>query len=357
MKNILLISSALCLFPAYGTTVTPTTTSNQPTTSVVATTETEESTPPISTTASDHIDTADTPTATAAPIPISTGALTNAATHHETTSPSSTATDHPSSANTIGTDHTPTKTSFSSQQLNELKEHVRNILKENPDIVINAIQDFSEKQQLEQQKKSHKLITDHKDALLDHGSASMIGNPNGHTKLIVFLDPNCPHCREFEKILHVAITKLPDLSVYFRHWAILGDDSTEVVKGIVAAQLQDKAKAISDKIANAEDRLNLEKFTKIAKECGVDIEQMKKDMVGEKVRKIIEHNKVLAEKLGLQGTPTSILAKDGQIQMISPTDEKSLMDDITGPTSSSELAIDAPILEKMEESLLQKKDE
>ncbi len=227
------------------------------------------------------------------------------------------------------------KTSFSVEQKGELISVVKQIIKENPEIVIDAIQGYSEKQQAAHQEKTEKLIADNKAGLLDKEASSIIGNPDGQRKLVVFVDPNCPHCREFEKILHSVTTKFPDLGIYFRHWAILGEDSTEVAKGLVAAQLQGKFAAISQKVASFDNRLNLETFYKLAQESGLNIDQLKKDMASEKVNKILEQTKDLAEKIGLQGTPTSVLSDQTGLHLISPTDEESLVNSLKGNSKNS----------------------
>lgn len=223
--------------------------------------------------------------------------------------------------------------SFSAEQIKELRDLIKSTVSENPETVINALQSYSEKQQAEQQEETQKLIVAHKDGLLNKETSPIIGNPDGTAQLVVFVDPNCPHCRELEKILHTVAPKFPELGVYFRYWAILGDDSTDVVKGIVASHLQNKFEAVSLKISQFENRLNLEGFLKLAQQAGLNIEQLKKDMSSEKVETIISGNKTLAETLKLQATPTTILSTSSGVEIITPTEEDSLIESLKKATS------------------------
>lgn len=238
-----------------------------------------------------------------------------------------------SSSHPVSAALTKPSSSFSAEQIKELQDLIKSTLSENPETVINALQSYSEKQQIEQQEETQKLISAHKDGLLNKETSSVIGNPDGTAQLVVFVDPNCPHCRELEKILHTVAPKFPELAVHFRYWAILGDDSADVVKGIVAAHLQNKFEAVSLKIAQFENRLNLEGFLKLAQQAGLNIEQLKKDMASEKVSTIIADNKTLAETLKLQATPTTILSSSSGLEIITPTEEDSLIESIKKATS------------------------
>lgn len=263
-----------------------------------------------------------------------TGVITHPTSTPLTLHPSST---QPTDSNS-GTTNSAPLSAPQLQQLHQLiKATVEETLKNNPEMIINAIQTFSDKQQQDQQKKVDSLVAENKTNLIDPSSSSIIGDQNAEKKLVVFVDPNCPHCREFEKILIALPKKQPKVGVYLRHWAILGDDSSQVIKGILAAHKQGKFTDISQKISETEGGLNGDSFMKIASDPAlhINIEQLKKDMESEAVIKTIEANRELAEKIGLQWTPATVLITPTSTKMISPTDEESLIEALKDTDDSS----------------------
>ncbi|HXF90380.1 MAG TPA: thioredoxin domain-containing protein [Candidatus Nitrosotenuis sp.] len=218
--------------------------------------------------------------------------------------------------------------SFTKEQTDEIKRIVAQTLSDNPEHVVKAIQNFGEQEQQKQIKAMDEAIAQNKDKLTGPQGAILLGNKGGPIKLVVFLDPNCPHCRRFDKILQEIEKDHSKLEIVYRLLPILGEKSVETSRVLLAASLIDGAKfhKLIAKVAISQEPLDKSRTLQIAKESGFDPKVIEEKMTSEDVKKAIEVNSQLAQDINLQGTPTSILADNESIKVIMPTDKKSLED-------------------------------
>lgn len=217
-------------------------------------------------------------------------------------------------------------TQFSKEQIDEIKRIVSDTINENPEHVVKAIQNFGEQEQLKQIKAMDEAIAKNKDKLLAQAGAVKFGAKDASTKLVVFLDPNCPHCRKYDKILQEVEKENGKLEIVYRLLPILGEKSVEATKVMIAASTIDHGKFLKvlEKVAVSQEALDKEKTLEIAKEVGFDTKAVEAKMSGDDVKKALDTNAQLAQDINLQGTPTSILANKDSIKMITPSDKKSL---------------------------------
>ncbi len=221
--------------------------------------------------------------------------------------------------------------SLSATQQADIEKLVLKTIENNPEILVKAIQGFSESQQKEALKKEAEKMTKFKDDLLDDKTAVVGGNPNGTVKLVVFADPNCPHCRHFEANLNDVKGLYSNLKVYMRPWPIMGNESADTVTGLMAAAKQgyDKYESLIMRIATSNEKVDKVKFLKMAKELGIDMKKLQKAMDSDDVRKEIKSNHELAVKIGLDATPTIIMFDGADTQILMPGDKESLKKSLT----------------------------
>lgn len=208
----------------------------------------------------------------------------------------------------------------------QLKQKVTDILNENPEIIVGALQKFNQNQQRASQEKMEAALMKYQGEISKESSAVVLGKKGAEVKLIVFLDPNCPHCRPFSLALNNVHEKFPNVAILVRNWPILGKDSEDVVRGLWAIQQQgqDKFNAATKAIASSEDRYTFEKLLAWVKDHNLDVAKFKEDSESKATREIVEETKKLAADIGLEGTPTSLLTDKKGARLVMPTDEKSL---------------------------------
>lgn len=215
---------------------------------------------------------------------------------------------------------------FTPSQEASIEKIVANYIKNNAGEVVTAIRVFGEEQQKELLKREAAKISQFKNDLLNDTTAIVGGNPNGTIKLVVFADPNCPHCRHLEANLSEIKGLFSNLKVYLRPWAIMGPESSEVVSGLMAIAKNgyDKYDSVALRIATSNEKIDKKKFLKFSKELGLDVKKIQKAMESEEVRNSVNYNHELAVKMKLDATPTILMFDAEGAHIILPGDKESL---------------------------------
>jgi protein-disulfide isomerase len=94
---------------------------------------------------------------------------------------------------------------------------------------------------------------------------------------------------------------------------VLGPDSVEASRVSLAVKNQLKGEKLFDyhvKVLETRGRVNGERAVAVAKEMGLDIARLQKDMDGPDVRAALQENVSLADKLGLSGTPAFVIGDE-----------------------------------------------
>lgn len=221
------------------------------------------------------------------------------------------------------------KGNFTAAQKEEINKSIKEYLKNNPQELIKVIQDFSVQQQKEAFEKVQANIGAAKGELTDPKNAIVMGKADAAVKLVLFVDPNCPHCRIFEATLgeiEKELSEKDNLCVMIRQWPILGDASKAVAAGLIAANAQDSKKfqVLSEKIIKSDKKWDAEQFLAAAKEAGYDVEKIKAALGGEAVLAQLKNTAELATKIGLDATPTLILADKKGARLVQVPDKDSL---------------------------------
>lgn len=216
---------------------------------------------------------------------------------------------------------------FSNAQLDELKKIIKEEISKNPEIIMKTVQSYGEEQQKVAMKQEAEKMSKFTDDLTNDKTAIISGNPTGNIKLVVFADPNCGHCRHFENELNSIKGEFNNVKIYTRPWAIRGQESIDVINGMVALNVKDPVKfeTVSKAIASSQEGVDKDKFLKMLKEATFDPKKLEDEEVLKDAKKIVDANKELAEKkLGLTGTPSVFLIDKSGLQIVMPGDKDSL---------------------------------
>lgn len=216
---------------------------------------------------------------------------------------------------------------FSNAQLDELKKIVKEEISKNPEIIMKTVQSYGEEQQKVAMKQEAEKMSKFTEDLINDKTAIISGNPTGNIKLVVFADPNCGHCRHFENELNSIKGEFNNVKIYTRPWAIRGQESIDVINGMVALNVKDPVKfeTVSKAIASSQEGVDKDKFLKMLKEATFDPKKLEDEEVLKDAKKIVDANKELAEKkLGLTGTPSVFLIDKSGLQIVMPGDKDSL---------------------------------
>ncbi|MEO0358812.1 MAG: DsbA family protein [Pseudomonadota bacterium] len=196
-------------------------------------------------------------------------------------------------------------TAASAQTLDEdrIKELALQAIMENPQIIMEAVA-LLEAQQREQQALAAATVLD---GLGDDPNAPILGNPDGDVVVVEFFDYNCPYCRRAGEVVEQLIAADPNVKVVLREWPILGDASVVAARASLAARNQDQYAAFHWALMKAQGRASEATVMRLARDLGMDVDQLQTDMASDSVNEHIAKSTELARAMGFTGTPAFVI--------------------------------------------------
>jgi protein-disulfide isomerase len=166
---------------------------------------------------------------------------------------------------------------------------------------------------------------------------NVLGDPSAPLTLTDFSDLRCIHCRHFsEDTLPVLIdryVRTGRLRIVFANLPILGPSSIAVARMAAAVGLQGHEFDFVDHFfRNASGQVNDDLLRRIAGEIpGVDVDVAMQKRDSQEATAQLDEARSLAERFGVQGTPTILLGKTGATPRVLTQARANRPDTITGP--------------------------
>lgn len=164
---------------------------------------------------------------------------------------------------------------------------------------------------LAQEARGNPMPEDLRKSLERDPTAPVLGNPDGDITLTEFFDYNCPFCRKMVQPMHRLILEDKNLRVVFREWPVFGEDSDFATRASLASLPQEKYWQLHTALFRTKGRVTEDATMKAAREVGLDIPRLERDMAADQVERHITMSYMLAEHMSLVGTPTFIAGDEG----------------------------------------------
>jgi protein-disulfide isomerase len=215
----------------------------------------------------------------------------------------------------LGTSVVPARAeSFSAPQRTEIEKIIKDYLLAHPEVLQEAMAELEKKQQVAEAEKARSAIKNHSDALFNSPRQVVLGNPQGDVTFVEFFDYNCGYCKRALNDMTTLLNNDPKLKIVLKEFPVLGPGSVEAAQVAVAVRMQDKTgKKYLDfhqKLLGGRGQVDKGKALAAAKDAGLDIARIEKDMKSDEVSKTLEESMKLAEALGLNGTPSYVIGND-----------------------------------------------
>ena len=190
---------------------------------------------------------------------------------------------------------------------------VHDYILKNPDVVIQSLQGYQQKQMDQARKTMEKTQTNapkYADPLFHQSIDPMTGNPTGKVTVVEFFDYQCPHCIDMTPVMTAIVKANPEVRVVYKEFPIRGPASETAAKAALAAQMQGKYIEFQHALMGV-NKLPLtdDIIFDAAKSVGLDMEKLKTDMKSKTVEQQIKDTYKLAQDLQLMGTPALFIAK------------------------------------------------
>ena len=203
---------------------------------------------------------------------------------------------------------------FSEPQRTEIQKIIKDYLLAHPEVLQEAMAELQKKQQVAEAEKARSAVKNHSDALFNSPRQVVLGNPQGDVTFVEFFDYNCGYCKRALTDMVEIMGKDPKLKVVLKEFPVLGPGSVEAAQVAVAVRMQDKTGKkyleFHQKLLGGRGQVDKAKALATAKEIGLDMARLEKDLKSDEVSKTIEESMKLAEALGLNGTPSYVIGND-----------------------------------------------
>jgi protein-disulfide isomerase len=209
--------------------------------------------------------------------------------------------------NAIGNDP-----SLSAQQRKQVKEIIREYLQKNPQDIIQSVQTMRDQQKNNAKNLNQKNLVIYKELIINDPTSPIAGNPKGDVTIVEFFDYGCGYCKKIFPNLKRLISEDKNIRFVFKELPILSRQSELAARAALAAWRQDKKiyMVIHSEFMNLRGRFSEARIFRIAKNKGLDLVQLKKDMQSLTMDETIARNRQLAQKLNITGTPGFIIGNN-----------------------------------------------
>ncbi len=203
---------------------------------------------------------------------------------------------------------------FSTPQKSEIERIVRDYLVAHPEVLQEAMGELEKRQTAAETEKHKTAVKEHAQALYSSPRQVNLGNPQGNVTFVEFFDYNCGYCKRAMSDMLTLLKDDPKLKVVLKEFPVLGPGSVEAAQVAVAVRMQDKSGQkyleFHQKLLGGRGQADKAHALAVAKDIGMNMPQIEKDMASPEVKTTLDENLKLAEALGLNGTPSYVIGSD-----------------------------------------------
>lgn len=192
----------------------------------------------------------------------------------------------------------------------DVKNIVRELLSEEPGLVMEALQAHQAKEQERQAEVTKASLQTHRAFLNDFDKTPFLGNPKGDVVVIEFFDYNCGFCKRVLPDVLELVEKNPNVKVMMKELPILSEESNLAARFALAAHKQGKYTEYHSALMDAQGGKNEARLISIARGMELDVEKLKRDANSAEIAGILDKNREVAQAIGVRGTPAFIFGDE-----------------------------------------------
>jgi len=203
--------------------------------------------------------------------------------------------------------------SFSDVQRGDIETIVRNYLLAHPEVLEEAMAELTRRQSAAEAEKQQASVAKNAEAIFTSPRGVTIGNRDGDVTFVEFFDYNCGYCKRAMLDMLEIMKGDSKLKVVLKEFPVLGPSSIEAAQVGVAVRMQDpsgrKYLDFHQKLLTGKGQADKARAMAAAKEAGLDMGKLEKDLASPEIRATLEENFKLAEAMGMNGTPSYVIGK------------------------------------------------
>src|SRR5262245_13140795 len=207
---------------------------------------------------------------------------------------------------------------FTPDQRGEIEKIVREYLLSNPQLLQDVMSELEKRQAQADAEKHRAAIKEHAEVIFDSPRQVTLGNPKGDVAFVELFDYNCGYCKRALTDMIDLMKADPNIKVVLKEFPVLGEGSTQAAQVAVAVRMQDKTGGkkyleFHQKLLTRRGSADKANAMAVAKEIGLDMARLEKDMASEEVKTTLAESFKIAEAIGLNGTPSYVIGGEAVI--------------------------------------------
>ena len=205
--------------------------------------------------------------------------------------------------------------SFSPAQRGEIETILRDYLMNHPELLQEVMAELDKRQNLADAEKHREGVKQHAQIIFSSPRQITLGNPQGDVTVVEFFDYNCGFCKRAMADMTDLMKGDGKVKFVLKEFPVLGEGSTQAAQVAVAVRMQDKTGGkkyleFHQKLLGGRGQADKARAMAVAKEVGLDMARLEKDMASDEVKNTLQESFKIAEALGLNGTPSYVVGSD-----------------------------------------------
>jgi protein-disulfide isomerase len=213
----------------------------------------------------------------------------------------------------VGAPRVASAQSFTDTQRGDIETIVRNYLLAHPEVLEEAMAELSKRQAVADAAKHEATIATNADTIFNSPRGVVLGNKDGDVTFVEFFDYNCGYCKRAMADMLYLMKNDSRLKVVLKEFPVLSQGSVEAAQVAVAVRMQDptgkKYLDFHQKLLGGRGPADKARALAVAKDVGLDMAKLEKDMASPETKATIAENFKLAEDMGMNGTPSYVIGK------------------------------------------------
>ncbi|MEN9230649.1 MAG: DsbA family protein [Thermostichus sp. DG02_5_bins_236] len=193
----------------------------------------------------------------------------------------------------------------------DLEEQVLQIIRNNPKVILEAVQEYQQRQYEEQQQQQQQLSEEFGRQLRDNpraviGDSPRMGSDSLKLVLVEFSDFQCPFCaRAHDTLKQFMADHGDDVTLVYKHLPLtsIHPEAMPAARAAWAAQRQGKFWEFHDELFANQSQLGDGFYVATAERLGLNVEKFNRDRRSRAAERSIQRDIDMASQLGITGTP------------------------------------------------------
>ena len=184
---------------------------------------------------------------------------------------------------------------------------IRDYLLTHPEVVVEAIEAYQARQDALEAERVRERLVSYRASIDAPAFRPVLGNPDAGLTVIHFFDYNCGFCKRMREDVNAVLEADPDLRFAQIEFPILAESSAIAARAALAADRQDLYEPFHNALMAYRGTLDEGIIFAIAEGEGLDLDRLRADMGDPTVTATLQANRVMAEALGIRGTPAYVI--------------------------------------------------